>query len=223
MQNAVTVQTTVTDQATPITLALAASMSPRATRRVVGRAAVNLFRRHLTAVNTSKPNRLGGKRTNFYRVVGRGTNFAETSDGVRISVGEGSGIPRGAFRRRVVGGTIRMKDKWLTVPVNAEAHGRRASEFGDTLEVVFDKGGRPLGLARKVGTEVKTRGKGKRVVGGTRKLFGEWMYVFRDQVRQKPDPEVVPTRFDIAAATIAALNEYREGEVARAKIKKGRA
>ena len=133
--------TSVHDRATPVVLTISAHANPAALKRIVGESAVRIFVRHLRAVDRAKPNAIGGKRTHFYADAARQTSYAEISDGVVVS------INKLGLRQRVVGGTIRKKSKWLTIPAHPDAHGKRASQFGK-LEVIFNHEGRPVALAR---------------------------------------------------------------------------
>lgn len=161
------------------------ALAPARLNPVIGRAAANTYRSHFFALNKSRPNRLGGKRTNYYAGAARATSFAlQGDDTVVVSVNQ-IGI-----RQRVFGGTIKPRNaKFLTIPVAPEAHGKRAREFGD-LELVFGQGGQPIALAHKA--------QGKRRYG---------MILFRlvKSVTQQPDPTVLAPRKDVVAAIKTAV------------------
>jgi hypothetical protein len=167
---------------------LAAAMQPAVFNPVVGRSAVNLFREHYFALNTERPNKLGGKRTGFYADAARGTSATTLPDGVLLSVNQ-VGI-----RQRWLGGTIKAKPGgWLTIPARAEAHGKRAREFNDLRFQFFRSG--TAALVRTDAIELKAKrnrktGKVTYVAGKT--VGGEVMYWLKRSVTQRPDPSVVP-------------------------------
>lgn len=203
----ITINTSTHGTAPAVVRAIAGAVQPEKIKPVIGAAVVKSFQVHLFAANRSKPNALGGARKNFYRRAANATAYTVLPDGVQISVNE-----RG-IRQRVVGGTIRPKTKkFLTIPVVAEAHGKRASEFPD-LVVIFDRNGRPVGLGRREAGDAVVQRAG-RVTGasGVRMIFR-----LAKSATQQPDPSVVPGAFEIAAAVISAVNSHVDRAVARAR------
>jgi hypothetical protein len=214
-------QVVVTDRATPVVVAIGKAVNSAEMRHVIGGAVVRVFKRHLSAVNTARPNVLGGDRTNFYKTAGDGTHYDLLPDGVLISVG--AGLPDGAFRQRVLGGTIRAKrSKYLTIPARAEAHGHKASEFHD-LVVVFGRGGQPVALARSVQTSLRVTGAATAAVLGVSRLSrgevtgGEIMFWLKKEVTQRGDPSVAPQMLDIAAGAFSAANSHLDRVAAKAR------
>lgn len=200
--------TSVTDRATPVVLAISSAVKPAALRPIVGRSAMQTYRRHLFALNRSRPNALGGPRTNFYENAARGTQFQEVADGVIVSINQ-IGI-----RQRIVGGTIRPRTKkFLTIPVVPEAHGKRASEFPG-LVLMFDRNGRPIGLGEKDITQAGAIGGGRRTsaASGIRMIFR-----LARSVTQQPDPTVVPPILEVAAGVFASVNSFVDRQVRRAQ------
>ena len=185
-------QITTTGQAPRVVTAIARAVQTERITPIVGRSAVNTIRTHLFGVNNSRPNALGGRRTNFYATAARGTSFAVVPDGVVVS------ISNVGIRQRILGGTITPKPgkKFLTIPATAEAYGKRASEFDD-LVVVFGAGGRPIGLAhalfRRTRAPVKALPARLRV-GVTKQIgqHGGMVFWFAQSVTQKGDPTVLP-------------------------------
>ena len=179
---------------------LAAAIRPATINPVVGRSGVNTLREHFFGLNASRPNRLGGKRTQFYADAARGTSSVTQPDGALISVNQ-VGI-----RLRLLGGTVRAGangsgKKWLTIPARAEAHGKRAGEFNDLRFVFFEHG---AALVRNEQTTLKRKrdrktGKVSYVAGEER--GGEVMFWLKRSVTQKPDPGVLP-RPELVAARL---------------------
>jgi hypothetical protein len=213
MSLAVTID--VSDHATPVVRAIGRALAPERLNPVVGKAAVNAFRASLFEANRTKPNALGGTRTNFYQKAGGNVHFDDVGDGVLISV-NALGI-----RQRVLGGTIKPKTaKFLTIPARAEAHGKRAREFGEDLVVVFGSGGRPIGLARRWKTTLSVRRDkttGSRI-GMSKKseVGGEILFWLVKSVTQRGDPSIMPTEAALSAAIFKDVESYVQRIAARA-------
>lgn len=181
---------TATDTAGPAAKRVGAVLVPARLNRVIGRAATTSVQTHLYAYNRSHPNRLGGRRTNFYAGAGDGTNFKVVSD-TSIVVS----IPHVGIAQRYYGGTIRPKTaQYLTIPARTEAHGKRAREFPD-LEVLRRAGsGEPFALARKVNGAAVARG------------GGEILFWLKKEITQRPDPSVLPSDDVLGAAVQKDVN-----------------
>jgi hypothetical protein len=177
----------VMDTASPrLRRILAQAKNPRQILLAAGRAVANLLRKHYTERNAANPNKLGGKRTNFWLQIKRGVQapVAKGANAVVVS------ITHPAIAQKVKGGTITPKRrKFLTIPVRPEAYGRTAATFtaetGSALKLVFGKGG-PWALASEDGLI---------------------QYILRRKVTQRPDPEALPPpdRMRDAALGAAAL------------------
>lgn len=177
-----------------IMIRVGAGVRPGALSPVMGRAGVNLLKRHLRDYNASHPNALGGKRTNFYAQAARATSFQPTSQGVDLVISH-TGIAQ-----RYHGGEIRpVNGKLLTIPAAPEAHGRRAGEF-DNLELIGSKTAGFLALVERQSTEISF---GRKRKDGTRKVKvkgqrgGKVMFWLTPRVNQKGDPNVLPDQDDI--------------------------
>jgi hypothetical protein len=94
-----------------------------------------LTREHLRGLDASRPNRLGGARTHFYAKFAEDSNmsYGATQGGAEVVIGNADfgdkhvlaakwhGIPTGIHPK--------PPRKFLTIPANDEAYGRRAREF----------------------------------------------------------------------------------------------
>lgn len=196
--------------------AVAKAVQPERIGPVVGRSAVNTIRTHLFGVNNSRPNALGGRRTNFYATAARGTSFVVVPDGVIVS------ISNVGIRQRILGGTIRPKagKKFLTIPATPEAHGKRASEFDD-LVVVFGAGGRPIGLAHALfrRTRAQLKALPARLRVGTTKAVGQhggMVFWFATSVTQKGDPTLLPYPEQIYSQARQDVNAFVQRAADRA-------
>lgn len=153
---------------------------------VFGRAAVNVTREHLFKRNATHANRLGGARTNFYAGAARGTQFEVRPDGFVL------GIDQVGIRQRYQGGTITPKQaKYLTIPMSAAAHGKRAREFSDLKFAIVPGVGRAL-----------VRG-------------DEVMYRLSKGVTQKADDSVLPSKEQFINAMVIAGSGYAKRLIAR--------
>lgn len=201
------------DGASPALAAVRTFLSPSRLNQLVGRSATNVYRQHLFGLNNTRPNALGGQRTNFYAQAARATHFDVAGDiGVIISINQ-VGIAQ-----RFFGGTIKPKTaKFLTIPARAEAHGKRAGEFNDLI-VLFGKNG-PYALARAVSTAISV---GRRGADGTRRVAsrgqqgGEIMFWLVKEATQAADPTVLPDKATVFEQVNADLRKQLELEISRA-------
>jgi hypothetical protein len=163
---------------------------PRALNDALGRRLARELQGHFRERNRT-PNRLGGARTNFWNTVAGATALTEVTDaGAVVSIAERR------FRIHLFGGTVRPTGgrKWLTIPLVAEAHGRRVSQYeADTGRKLFiPKGGRVL--------MEKTDERTVRAV-----------YALRRQATVPKDERALPPMRDLARA----LTETGEGWISR--------
>lgn len=200
------------DDATPVVRALGRAVEPARLKPIVGRAGVNCYRAHLFEANASRPNLLGGTRTNYYAGAARSTHFDVLADGVLISVNQIG------LRLHVLGGTVKpVVKKFLTIPARSEAHGKRAGEFNG-LFIVFGKSGRPIALARAAQSLIGFRRDGNRsVVGVSRRgsAGGEILFWLVDSVTVRPDPSLVPDDVKLYAAISTAVDAYLQLQMDR--------
>lgn len=178
-------------------------LQPGALNQRVGGVAQRLVKRHLRAVNATRPNRLGGRRTNFYGKAAQATTFTVAGDGVVIT------ISKQGMRQRFSGGVITpVNAKYLTIPATAAAHGKRAREFGD-LKFAFIPG-KGAALVRKA---TVTKNVGRKQKGGSYAQQvvvqeGDAVFWLRKRVTQRPDPTVIPNQQDFTTAISADLNVW---------------
>ena len=156
-------------------------------RNLIGVDTADITRDHLYRKDR-KPNKLGGRKTHYYRAAGDSVNHEVTRTGAVVNVSQ-VGI-----RQRLEGGVITPKKaKALTVPVRARAHGKRTREFGDTFILKKSQSGDPA----TVGVIVQDQG------GGVL----DALYVLRTRVTQQPDPDVLPkSSLYVQTATQAIVN-----------------
>lgn len=206
----------VRDGATPAVREVIEGLAPARVNAVVGRAGVNVTREHLFRLNGERANALGGKRTNFYAQAARSVNYTVNDRGPLV------GVNHVGIRQRLFGGTIVPKGgkKYLTIPMRAEAYGRRAREF-DNLRFAMVPGFGPA-LVEADATRLRQARSKRGGVSTTRfKSAGEMggLVMFRlvRKVTQRPDPTVMPSVETYQAAVVDAGRSYMERLAERAK------
>ncbi|QYM80286.1 hypothetical protein K0B96_06635 [Horticoccus luteus] len=181
---------------------------------VGARAGGNLVRDHLIELNAARHH----KGRNFYLQAARSVNTAITPEGAVIN------IPHRGMRQRFQGGTIKPKPghRFVAFPDDnapAEAFQLMPREWPhhdlDLTHALNPRTGHlQWALVRRASTAVKlTRRKTK---DGTIKTAwkateirqgGQVIYWLTTSVTQRPDPSVLPTPLDLAAAIISRMNQ----------------
>lgn len=192
----------IKDNATPAVKRVLEAASGPNINAVAGRAGVNRIQQHLFALNGSRPNKLGGKRTNFWAQCARSTSFVLVPEGALASINQIG------FRQRLEGGVISARNaKFLTIPAIAEAYGKRAGEFHNLRFAIV--GGKPALIeAEHSGVSFRTGTRGAGKVKATLNLGGKVYFWLKRSVRQNADPSVMPTNDEMGAAVVTALESY---------------
>ncbi len=180
--------------------------NPIAMLKVVGRRGANELKSHFRDRN-STPNKLGGRRTNFWRQISDSVNspVLEGSTRVRISITD----PR--FVQKVFGGTIKPKNaKALTIPVDPLAYGRTVAVFQQTTGI-------QLFLLRKTG------GGFSNLLAGFPNKSAHFVvyYVLVKEVHQDKDPEALPKEGEFGAALLDEAQQYLDRKVIRGRSGQG--
>lgn len=188
MPGGVTITTKLEDFATPGLQRLGAAVQRPDVRKVMGRAMATTLRKHFSALDGERANKLGGKRTHFYGDARRGVQQPELigGDGIKVAINQ-VGIAQ-----RYFGGVIKAKPgSKLTIPVHPEAYGHRAREFG--LHAIYFADGD--GILVNDHTESKNN-------------IGEVYYRLVASVHQDEDKSVLPTETELQTAAVNAGAEY---------------
>lgn len=161
------------------------ALAPDRLHAVAGRAVLNLVKAHLVG-RDQMPNRLGGKRTHFYRKAAQSAHEDHTDTEATVT------ISATGFSLHLYGGTvIPVNRRALTIPIAPEAHGRRVSDF---------PGAFLCKIKGKAFIAVKT-GKGKR----------EGLHLLFALVRSasiRADPSVLPADADMANTARTAVDAF---------------
>lgn len=180
----------IRDRASPGLQRIAAQVKePRALLAVLGRKGAQELKTHFRKKDTTQPNKLGGRRTHYWREVADSTRAGKaTARSVTIRIGHPT------ISQKVYGGQIIAKRaKALTIPMHPDAHGRMASEFDDELFIHKDDQGKGY-LARSTG-------------GGI-----ELMYALRKSVNQDPDPTALPNLARLSRKLIPVARKFLDLE-----------
>lgn len=167
--------------------------------KVAARGLANVARAHFDERDRTNPNRLGGKRTHFWRQVRRSVQapVVRGSEGV-------VGIAHVGIRQRVEGGIIRpVRRKYLTIPARARAYGRTAREFDTTFQIVD---GRPA-LVENLVTRLRVSRKTGKALGSVTE-GGDVLFWLVKRVTQKADPSALPSDLSLANGATQALIDY---------------
>jgi hypothetical protein len=181
----------ITDAATPALRQIIGDVKPGGgLGTVMGRALANTLKKHFRARNVV-PNKLGGKRTNFWSAVASSVQNPVVGT-AEVSVA----ISNPAMAQKVFGGRIKpTKKKALAIPVNAKAHGNSPRLFKD-LAFIPASSKIPATVGYLVEGEIHKilRGKRKGQDAVRPKKGGVMMYVLRAWVDQKADPRALPAK-----------------------------
>ena len=171
----------ITDTATPALQAARERYGGRTANVAMAEFVAERIREHLRVKNL-EPNKLNAPKTNFYAQA-RDATFTEVSETDAIIY-----IAKDGMRQRYLGGKINpVNAKALTIP-KAAAYGRTAREFGGELRFVLINRGNLIGLL-KLGDDADA----------------PVMFLLVKQVKQDPDPTVLPTDDELRAAAVEGL------------------
>lgn len=174
--------------------------NPRAMMLFGGRAINNRLKKHFRDKNRSNPNKLGGKRENFWLKVGQSVQVPVVNSAgtiVEIDIND----PR--FAQKVFGGEIRAKRvKNLALPLEPEAYGRSPKTFeAETgIKLVFIKQRDNALLA-----QVKE--------GGALQIE----YLLTPKVNQQADPTALPSEKDLTDTFVGAAEKIVQRQTEEGK------
>jgi hypothetical protein len=180
---------------------------------VGARAAANVVRAHLFALDGTRANKMGGERTHFYSNAAKSVH-EPVSEGATASFT----ITQIGLAQRWLGGEIRagmgessatgLATKYLAIPARAEAYGKTPGEFDDLTFIRTRNGGAlveelqtavSFGRKKKDGTRTVKRGE----TTGSLVMF--WLV---ESVIQKEDPTVMPTEEEMGNEAREAMTGY---------------
>jgi len=145
-----------------------------------GNGVKTLLQAHYRDKNQNEPNRIGGKRQNFWADVGRSVR-GPVSEGGRIKVE----ITHVAIHQKIEGGKIKARRyKHLAIPIHKESYGKFVKPF-----------------ERETGIELFfVEIKGTKFFASRSSGKFELYYVLKEQIKQDPWPGSLPTERQISQA-----------------------
>ena len=164
--------------------AVGKALDPARVNKTATYGVMNLVKRHLRELNADRPNKLGGKRSNFYADARRATHsWADSSEGIVA-------ISKTGFAQRRYGGTIAAVNRqFLTIPIAPEAYGARVSDFPNAF------------IAR-----LKGKGYIATKAGSGKDEPLHLLFALVRSVTQDPDPSVLPDNDAIQRRASSALS-----------------
>lgn len=183
---------------------------------VAGRAVANALKKHFRSKQDNEPNKLRGKRTNFWDGVARsvtpsgGDPERVDANTVRVTVGATGSLAK-ILMHKLRGGTIVPKRaKYLTIPVHPLAYGVTASHFGKRLQFAFTPQGRALVLAQNMQSRRYSWGgaqKDQQVLQASG-ATGTILYLLRKKVTQAARPNTLPSEQTLATAARQGFSDW---------------
>lgn len=197
---------TVKDDASPMIRKLGDAITSPEIQNAMGRGASKAVQAFLFSLNASRPNQLGGKRSNFWSASAKSTSYQTSGNQITITVS------KLGYLQRIKGGEIKARNKkYLTIPATAEAYGKRAGEFSN-LRFGFaeNKYGNLMPALIK---QSATRSRTGRAIGGkyakqAKSNIGNVMYWLTPRVFQRADPSVEPPEQAVLDGALKGADIY---------------
>lgn len=193
---------TLSDQGTTAELDRIAGQlrNPNALLKAVGRRGAEELRKHFRTRN-QQGNKLGGRRSNFWRQVADSTNNPVQDGPSRVRIS----ISHPAFAQKVFGGTIKAKNAGaLTIPVDPLAYDRTVAVFQQATGI-------QLFRLRKKGGGFSNLLAG--FAGSSHdKADLHIFYILAKSVTQAADPQALPDRAQFNAAILEEATNSLERE-----------
>ena len=185
-------------EAVDASLKMAQDITPDDVAGTIQGGVKQLFVDHFLKLNASRPNKLGGKRTNYWDEAAGETYVSVSGSDVVVRVRQ-VGV-----RRHLLGGPpITPKGtseitgraiKFLTIPIHPSAHGRTVGQLRAQGINLYPAGGAI-----------------RQQIGDKRSESDPKLYALAKRTKAaQPNPSVIPTVDEIARAADEALNELRE-------------
>jgi hypothetical protein len=205
------------DMATPGLKNISEGVQLKSMLKVGGRSLAELLKKHFIGKQNTEPNKLQGRRTNFWRAIADSVTD-EPLDISPTRVAVGSTDER--INQKIYGGPIPrtgVGPKKLTIPVHPMAYGRLASTFGDSLEfgIVKAPDGKSYACLfvkqsenlRREWSFRKSMKEDNREIVSTA-TWGDVMYKLVSRVRQKPWPNTLPSESDMTKAIDEGIQSW---------------
>jgi hypothetical protein len=208
------------DTATPQMASLMESFSGREELHgAMGHRVVRDTSRHVGLWGLSHPNKLGGRRTNYWAgIAGRITpetlDVSEANATMTLGGDDMPGITRAFGEVTITAGTKTPGVKYLALPARSESYGMKPREMPG-LVLFWGKGG-PGGLAEGV-PQTRTRDTKKGAKGSTYLVPGLVMFWFTDSVTQPQDRSLLPSDEDWTESATEGAKEFVDAAIAKSR------
>jgi hypothetical protein len=178
------------DTVTPTLKAMIAQLSPQRFSAAVGPACMKLMQQNY---RRQAPTKSGGKSTGFWADAARSTTWIPDGAGVILTT------TKIGVRQQYYGGTIYpVNRKFLTVPIDPDAHGKTAADFPDAFLIITRKG---AFICEHVNQFTPT-GKQKKNAGPVLKF----LFKLVASVDQAANPGVLPTDEEFYSVIFRAVD-----------------
>ncbi len=158
-------------------------------KKQIGQSLAEHWRKYLRTKDAREPNRLGGKRTHYYRKAADTISYSNRGNTIQLTA------THPGLALRYYGGTIRPKRaKLLTIPIHPKAHGERAEKFDLTL-IKSGKGRGATLLLAKTGSPEKP-------------TPPQIYYILSPKATHHPDPTIAPDSTDLHKTVKDTLQTY---------------
>lgn len=192
---------------------LAARVESQDLDAVIGEAVVDTLRMRFAALDSERPNQLGGDRTHFYGDCADMTSWTYLPDGVLVSV------TKEGIRTRIMGtgylpggAILPVNAEKLAIPAIAEAYGHAPAEFEDLVPLYRRRDGKAEVFALAQDAEEADRPRRFRKRDETIIDWNEqenriffWLV---DSVVQEPDDTILPGEDEVRARAYHDLDDY---------------
>lgn len=175
------------------------------------------------AKNSAEPNKMAGRRTNFWANAGRSSTITDKYVGNSITNPKTEGknsafiaITHPAIWQKIKGGTIVPKTRqWLAIPANSIAYGKAPKTF-DLRFIKLSPTKAILVTKKKMYKKWKSqRSDGGRVSDvnvSVRLKASDVMYRLYKSITQRPTPGAIPPRADLQRAANEQFGIWLEGQ-----------
>lgn len=191
--------------------------NPQPMLNVAGRSVGSALKAHFKHKQETEPNKLGGKRTNFWADVGRSVSAPTQTSTTSVEVS----IDHVAINQKVHGGTIRPKAprKAIAIPIDPSVYGKMPSTCGIALALVYAK---KNGKVSVFLAAAETQERKKYQYGGTQAtlqtryshaVIGKPLFLLLKSVTQKADPTALPKDAVLQTAAEEGAQAYINSQI----------
>jgi hypothetical protein len=185
--------------------------------QVVGRRAAEELKNHFAILEGEHPNKMGGKRSHFWRQVRDAVQVPQLLGTEQVVVAIANPVIAHKVGIGPAGGWIRPKEKkWLSIPAIAEAYDKSPLEYaeggGTDHDLVFIKKSEETAFLAQVKI---TKTDDQSVEKTKQKVEMTIVFVLKKKVYQAPVPYAMPTAERWNKALGDEMRDYFNREIAK--------